>query len=71
MIRSRVLNSIVKTGLFFCRVTELESSLTQIEAYNKEREVRDEAIKNQQNKLIHFLQSKIDGKKKKVCLSNL
>ncbi|KAL0268687.1 UNVERIFIED_CONTAM: hypothetical protein PYX00_010527 [Menopon gallinae] len=52
------------------RVTELENSLTQLEAYNKEREVRDEAIKNQQNKLIYFLQSKIDGKKKKT-LSNV
>lgn len=51
------------------RICELQNVISELEIFHKEREVKDEATKQQQNKLIAFLQEKLDDtKKKKVRL---
>lgn len=51
------------------RIDELINVIAELEAFHRQREVKDEATKQQQNKLISFLQTKLDESKKKKVSS--
>ncbi|KAK6619877.1 hypothetical protein RUM44_006277 [Polyplax serrata] len=53
------------------RICDLQNIISELEAFYKQREVKDEATKQQQNKLIAFLQEKLGDTKKKKSLSDV
>jgi hypothetical protein len=55
--------------LMYHRNSELEATLTEMEVYYRHREIKSDAIIQQQTKLIDYLQKRIEegNKKKKVC----
>jgi DNA repair protein RadC len=57
--------------MIYHRYTDLEATLTELQAFYKQRETKSEATIQQQTKLIDYLQKRIEdaNKKKKVCIN--
>jgi citron Rho-interacting kinase len=53
------------------RYSDLQATLTELQAFYKQRETKSDATIQQQTKLIDYLQNRIEdaNKKKKVCIS--
>lgn len=58
------------TVISHCRIEEVERTLADQRALQEDTRVKMQCTINQQTKLIDFLQSKMDNKKKKVCKSS-
>lgn len=59
------------TNLIYHRHSDLEATLTEMEVYYRHREFKNDAVIQQQTKLIDYLQNRIEegNKKKKVCMN--
>jgi hypothetical protein len=56
--------------MMYHRNSELEAILSEVEVHYRHREFKNDAIMQQQTKLIDYLQKRIEegNKKKKVCI---
>jgi len=57
--------------LIYHRYSDLEATLTELQAFYKQRETKSEATIQQQTKLIDYLQNRMEdaNKKKKVYIN--